>query len=211
MHERFLQNMMEILKLSCVQDMECDGETEVRLNPYLQRRHDEVVEKKDQVMSQEEQAALIKEYFSELVGEGMSPNEAAAKAINKVASLKTGGTIKENMMANLLPGTLRGKINSETQELYNVLPSSADLKVVLSTAKKYVDNVQKQPFTPKFRNFKLSNKFFDKITSSEGGLEYITNQLGFCIYNNGIDFMASIPLSMDIAALKKRIDDLLSS
>jgi len=75
--------------------------------------------------------------------------------------------------------------------------------------KKYIENVNKHPSSPKFRQFKLSNKFSDRITSSGGGIDCLVNQLGFRIYSNDIDFIASIPLSIDISALTKRIDELL--
>lgn len=207
------KNMMDVLKLSCVEDMDCDETEDEKSNPYLERSHDEVVEKEPVIeMTKEErdakQKATILKYFHQFVSEGMTPNEAGVKAINKVAS--ESATSKEGNNA-LLPGTLKGTKSVEAEEPSQNEIAPADLKLVLHTAKKYVDNVAKKPSTAKFRNFKLSNRVFDNITSLEGGLDYLVNQLGFRVYNNDMDFIASIPLSIDIMALRERIDNLLSS
>ena len=130
-----------------------------------------------------------------------SPNEAAAKAINMVADLARA-TNEEESSIGLMKGELSSVGNHQTCCVEN-------LNNVLSTAKKYVQNVQKQPFSPKFRSFKLSNKVSDRITSSEGGIECLVNELGFRTYSNDVDFMASIPLSIDISALILRINKLL--
>jgi hypothetical protein len=79
---------------------------------------------------------------------------------------------------------------------------------VLSTARRYVANVQKDPANPKFRNFRLSNKVFDKITSNAGSMELL-KALNFSVFHSDIDFMASIPLSSDLKLLDKVLDKLL--
>jgi len=201
------KNMMDILKLSFAEDMnttmDCDEEKNNGSNPYLEREADEsMTEQKP--MSKDEQTACIKKYFSQLVEDGMAPNEAAVKAINMVAELARAKD-EGKCSADLLPGTLKGtKSTGQSQTL-----SAKILDDVLSTAKKYIENVNKHPSSPKFRQFKLSNKFSDRITSSGGGIDCLVNQLGFRIYSNDIDFIASIPLSIDISALTKRIDELL--
>ena len=195
--------MMDILKLSFAEDMDvdCDETKHNCSNPYLERQGEETIVKQKPVLSKDEQAARIKEYFSQLVGDGMSPNEAAAKAINMVADLARA-TNEEESSIGLMKGELSSVGNYQTCCVEN-------LNDVLSTAKKYVQNVQKQPFSPKFRSFKLSNKVSDRITSSEGGIECLVNELGFRTYSNDVDFMASIPLSIDISALILRINKLL--
>lgn len=184
--------------------MDIDRETKNNCsNPYLEGQGEESIMKQPS-MSKDEQATRIKEYFSQFVGEGMTANEAAAKAINMVAELARSA-YGEKYSVDLMPGTLKGTKNaSKSQTL-----GAKNFKDVLSTALKYVENVQKNPSNPKFRCFKLSNKYCDRITSSEGGIEYLVNQLGFRTYSNEIDFMALIPLSIDISALITRIDRLL--
>lgn len=197
--------MMDILKLSCIENMDIDcDETEEAINPYLERS--DAVNTQTIKMSKEEQAIRIKNYFSQLVSEGMTPNDAVVKAINAVAKEVSSGVISGIL---LLPSNLKGTKQTESKNPFQVASSASDLKDILLTTKKYVKNVQKQPYNPKFRCFRLSNKFFDKITSTEGGLDYVVKDLGFRTYNTSLDFMASIPLSTDIDVLEKRIDDIL--
>ena len=72
---------MDILKLSCAEDMDCDETEDDKSNPYLVRSHDEVVEKEHvKEMTKEEQDAKqkskIEKYFHQFFSEGMTPNEA---------------------------------------------------------------------------------------------------------------------------------------
>ena len=199
--------MIEILKLSCVEDMDCSDEH--ISNPYVERSNEEfqrnAVTKR--TMSKEEQAMRIKDLFTNYVAKGLPPNDAAAKAINEVASeaisLKVG-------QLQLDPGSLSGTYTTNVIGSSAIMPDTTSLKDVLHTAKKYVENVQKKPYSPKFRSFKISNRFFDNITSADGGLECIVKYLGFAIHTAPLDYMASIPLSADTDAMKERIDALLS-
>merc|ERR1711971_619823 len=111
-------------------------------------------------------------------GKGMEPNEAVVKAINMVAREVSSGLKCSN---------LEGTKHTEARKSMQVTLSTRDLKNILLTTKKYVKNVQKQPFTPKFRSFKLSNRIFDNITSTNGGLDYVMQNLGFRVYNTTSD------------------------
>lgn len=86
---------------------------------------------------------------------------------------------------------------------------NATLLQVIKTAKKYLDNVQKEPFTSKFRRFKLSNKVFDRIVRVPGGIDQII-ALGFAVYITDTDFMASIPLGANLKTMEDAMDKLLS-
>ena len=79
---------------------------------------------------------------------------------------------------------------------------------VLSTAKKYVANVQKNPSNPRFRNFRLSNKVFDRITSTPGSIGLLKS-LGFVIFHSDADFVTSIPLSVDLTLMGSVFDNLM--
>ena len=81
---------------------------------------------------------------------------------------------------------------------------------VISTAQKYVANVQKDPTNPRFRNFRLSNKVFDKISSNAGSMELLKS-LNFSVFHSDIDFVASIPLSVDLELLSKVLDKALKT
>jgi hypothetical protein len=79
---------------------------------------------------------------------------------------------------------------------------------ILSTSLKYLQPVIKEPWTPKFRTFRLSNKVADRITRIEGGLGLL-QALGFEIFGTGYDFMATIPLLVDVEAMQAEIRRLL--
>ena len=81
--------------------------------------------------------------------------------------------------------------------------------IVLSTALKYLENAMKEPWTPKFRTFRLSNKVADKISRIEGGIGLLQS-LGFEIFGTGHDFMATIPLLVDLDSMKVQIESLLA-
>ena len=90
--------------------------------------------------------------------------------------------------------------------------SSGAKKVVnvLSIAKKYVANVQKDPYNPRFRNFKLSNKVFDTITTTRGSVDLLTT-IGFAVYPSDVDFIATIPLSTNLELLCNVLDSLIKA
>ena len=86
-------------------------------------------------------------------------------------------------------------------------PKSDTLRQIAETAKKYLDNAKKDPYTNRFRRFKLSNKIFDRIVVL-GGLDIITNW-GFAVYRTDTDFYASIPLAADLESIELSIDRVL--
>lgn len=196
--------MMDILKLSCAEDMDCTtDDTKEIPNAYLERGEETSNEKAIVAMSKDEQTARVKEYFSKLVLEGMEANKAAAEAINKVVEEMARGTNTTKV------GNLRGTKFITPQEVQRELPGKDKLRKILEIAKRYIKKVQKNPMSSRFRNFKLSNKVFDGITSTEGGLEYVIKDLGLRVRSTNADFVASIPLCVNIDALNKRIDDLM--
>lgn len=202
-----MQNMMDVLKLSCieVEDMDCDRIQ--RPNPYLEMDDEALNDNPVEAMSmsEEEKARRIKDLFSQLVSEGKSPKEAVLIAIKTVVDIAN----RQGNTHYLLSGGLKGIATTPAQELCQARP--AKLKTVLWAAKKYVENVQKKPYSPKVRCLKISNAYFDtNISSIEGGLEYLANFLGLRIYCTSTDFFASIPLSIDIDTLRRRIEKLLA-
>jgi peptide-N4-(N-acetyl-beta-glucosaminyl)asparagine amidase len=165
-------------------------------------------------------AARVKEIFPELVAMGMEPNAAAAKAIEQVTTEQTKST---KSVSKLDVGTLLG-----TSEICNAMDAGINvsdaginipellindtdnMRIVLNVAKKYIANVLKDPTIPRFRNIKLSNKVFDQITSIPDGIELLTN-LGFLVYHTDEDFVASIPLYVDLTRMCHVFDSLIKS
>jgi len=92
----------------------------------------------------------------------------------------------------------------------NTNSSRSMVRLILATAKKYLDNVYSNPSSFKYRQFKLSNKVFDRISSTAGGLDLVKS-IGFMIYFGGIDYMACIPLGMDLQWMQESLNKLLDS
>jgi len=78
----------------------------------------------------------------------------------------------------------------------------------LKVAAKYVGNAMKEPWSSKFRSFKLSNQVADKITRLEGGLA-ILQGIGFEISTTGQEFRAIIPVSVDLEQMNQLISQLI--
>ena len=79
-------------------------------------------------------------------------------------------------------------------------PSEENVKTILSTARKYLKNAIKEPWSPRFRSFRLSNKVADRITRIEGGLRLLTLH-GFDVITctgHTPDFLVTIPLLADL-------------
>merc|ERR1719491_2871041 len=89
-------------------------------------------------------------------------------------------------------------------------PRNVSNSNVAKTAKQYLNNVRKNPYAFRFRSFKMSNKIFDRITSSTDGIEDVLN-LGFSTYNNDTDFMACIPLGANLEGMNDTIEHFLSN
>lgn len=94
-------------------------------------------------------------------------------------------------------------------EVFAKASDVATLTGVLTTAKKYLDNASKEPFTSKFRSVRLGNKVFGRIVASPGGLDLLSS-IGFAVYTNSEDFFVSIPLGLDLTRALKMVSDTLA-
>ncbi len=189
--------MIETLKLSCIEE-ESEEEVEEELDENESNVASESVSKK--TMSREEFAERVKEIFMGFVSGGMSPNEAGAKAIlqanEESLSMKTSA-MEINEPEN----------EKEEEETFNAKDIE---RGAISLIIKYITKVKDNPSTPKYRMIKLGNKIFDQITSSKYALKYI-EFLGFQLFHNEFDFVATIPLSSDITLMKLTAEEFLST
>ncbi len=152
-------------------------------------------------------SARVKELFAQLIATGMEPNSAAAEAIMATIDQKN-----PNAITRLETGTLSG-----TSELFvskGVCENLCELKRtnamnVLTIAKRYLSNVQKDPSNLRFRNVRLGNKVFDQITSTPGGIAFLTD-LGFSVFHSDDDFIASIPMTANLAEMADVFENLLN-
>lgn len=158
-------------------------------------------------------ASRIKEIFETFTAQGMDSTQAAAKAIGTVA--------KEQKENGLDSGPLQGRAiqigphtpGDKLDQAFSTLRCQNSQPVAtaaLSTALKYVRNAIKEPWTPKFRTFKLSNKIADSITRAEGGIEVLEG-LGFDIFGTRQDFKATIPAAVDLEAMENKLADFLKT
>ena len=175
--------IMETIRLSLQE------EHPQNLTSYLERKSN----------NEEDTSERIKDLFNEFVATGLGPNEAAAKAINQVAVEQE---VKKQYM------NLNGTVLLEMPGKMDLKLHAGDTrKIFADVLMKYLKNIKKNPSNPKFRNFKISNKVFDKITSSEGGIQFVQS-VGFEIFHNESDFMCSVPLSADLDAMLEALESL---
>jgi hypothetical protein len=182
--------IMETIKLS-LQD-----EDPGRLSTYLEKNSN-----KDAANNDTDTSERIKQLFSDFTALGLNPNEAATKAINQVANEQQ----EKKKRKKQIKGSIHQKNEKETDKMKIISVGKGSRKNVSETMVKYLSNVKKNPSAPKYRCFKISNKVFDKIASSEWGLELV-HSVGFEIFSNELDFMCSIPLSSDLDAMLEAIE-----
>jgi hypothetical protein len=196
------REMLSMLELSCQEEEKV--EVDDKENPYLMGEPKEP--------KQVDLAGEIKLFFEKLVAEGCNPTAAAAKAIDMVAEEQKKGP-------KLEPGPLNGKaVRTGPPVSDDVLDqafayavernSPSEVADVLSAALKYLKNATKEPWSPKYRTFKLSNKVADQITRVDGGLGLLQS-LGFEVFGTSQDFKATIPVASDLEYVNKIITQLL--
>jgi Thioredoxin-like/PUB domain len=83
--------------------------------------------------------------------------------------------------------------------------SREQMKNLLATALKYVENAQKAPWNPKYRTIKLGNKVADAITRVSHGVTFLQCCLGFELTATPHDFTAIIPLESDLDVMQMSI------
>ena len=175
--------MLSMLELSCQEDdNEAKAENSDTANPYL---------KLDKPASLSGTAAL-------------EPGPLNGKAVGTTTS---ADSISERLSVDAAVKHIKEWNSSSTSGGGD--NDNAAVKVVLTTALKYLDNAIKEPWTPKFRTFRLSNKVADRITRVEGGIRLL-QCLGFEVFGTGNDFMATIPLVVDLDSMKVKIESLLA-
>jgi len=199
--------LLSMLQLSCEEDMVVKKMGDAEGDLYLTSTENLNPKPVDP-------ASRIKEIFETYTGKGMDPTEAAAKAIEDVAQ-------EQKKRNGLDSGPLYGKAiqigphipDNQLDQAFSTLRRQNPHPVAidaLSTTLKYVRNAAKEPWTPKFRTFKLSNKIADSITRAEGGIEVLEG-LGFDIFGTRQDFKATLPVAANLEAMENKLTELLNS
>ena len=177
------KEMLDLLQVSCV-ETKVEEIRNPKTEAYLTRAADA--------------KTRIKNNFTLLVEEeGLSKNEAAAKAI-----------LRETAAVAPMDGffSVQNEGTGAIEKAMEITLSS-DLITVVTTALKYVENAAKKPWNPKFRQFKLSNKVADRITRVSGGLELLCS-LGMQVYPTAEDFIMDVPLDVDLEELCNSLNSL---
>lgn len=197
------QELLSMLELSTQEEIHIGEELDVDEIPYLKR----TVNGDDGNAKQHNFSAGTRVHFDHLVEAGHDPNSAAATAPKMVSDeINPPGPLNGRA---LYRGASRPTFEIE-RLLGKVLEWNAAASAVniLSTAEKYLKNVLKQPWEPKFRSFKLSNRVADTITRVEGGWRLL-EALGFEVVGTNQDFKASIPVSADLRGIDERITNMM--
>lgn len=74
---------------------------------------------------------------------------------------------------------------------------NADMRHVVETAMKYLENAKQQPWIPKFRSFRLGNRVADRITRVPHGVSFLES-IGLEVLATETDFVMTIPVDMDL-------------
>jgi hypothetical protein len=158
-------------------------------------------------LQQTDLSSRIRMHFDRLVHSGHDPNSAAASALRIVSEgvnprgpFNGKASYRGKPRQELTIESLLGKVVE-----WNVASSVAS---ILSTAQKYLKNTLKEPWEPKFRSFKLSNKIADTVTRVEGGWTLL-EALGFEVVGTSQDFKANIPVSADLQRMDESITHLM--
>jgi hypothetical protein len=210
---------MAMLELSCEEDLTKTNTNhgQSKEHPYLTKS---TSDSEAATVDTRDPSELIKEMFANLVTDGLEPNAAAAKAIQMIAEQKKNATktpsldsgplndIAWKLMENMDAPPSTEKFASSVISWND--SGKAALHTVVSTAQKYLENATREPWNPRFRSFKLSNKVVDRITRVEGALELVCS-LGLYMYPTETDFFVCIPLSTDLDQMKEAMSHLLST
>jgi hypothetical protein len=166
------------------------------------------------VESKEDVAVRVKSTFTKLVEElGMPPNAAAAKAI-RIATGQASSVAVELSGTELVSDD-EGR-RSPTSEMLRIVERLAKdgvdpartAEAALATALKYAENARNEPWNPKFRLFKLSNKVADRMMPM---LELFTACLGVEVGATDSDFCGSFPVCLNLDELVRQLHQLIEA
>jgi nucleoredoxin len=206
--------MLDILALSCEEAEKTIGADSDKVDCTTrqnQKASDYLIRKKA-ANNADDSAAIVKSIFTELVANGTSPNEAAAEAIKRTTQQPLGrfeGTLKGvGSIADSSEAKSTTIVKAAEVLLHLNAGDKSKITNIVTTAKKYVTNALKEPTNSRFRSFRLSNKVFDQITSVAGSIQLLTC-IGFSVFPSDADFVAAIPLYVDLKAMADVLDTLL--
>jgi hypothetical protein len=148
--------------------------------------------------SKVEIAVRVDLMFERLVKEqGMLPNSAAAKAIS-IATGHASSVVIEMCCGQLTEDASDSGSARSTDPMKILMQQAGEIEQAsdaLATALKYMENARREPWNPKFRRFKLSNKNADRIMPA---LEILVSFWGMEVVCMDSDYYGSIPIGMEL-------------
>ncbi|KAI2498344.1 Transglutaminase protease [Fragilaria crotonensis] len=202
------KELISMLQLSCRDDKLENATSSPSDHPYLIRPDAwKCPERVDPT-------AQVKEIFAKLVSEGETPNAAAAKAIKLVG--QTGqnpifceGSLTAVSNTQIEVATEQVRIEELVARVKASNPYSEDIaQLIVRHLSVFLDNAAREPWNPKYRSMKLSNKVVDKITRVEGTLDLIC-RLGMSVMPTCQDFLVTIPLAADLDRIRTGVSSAL--
>lgn len=201
------KELISMLELSCEQEEE---KHTVSNHPYLIRTEPRQYQKPI------DPAARVKEIFTKLVADGEEPNAAAAKAIKVVSSQKAssstfgeGGLISGSFL-QVEPDNYADALQKSLARVRENNPYSEDIcEMILRTISKFLDNAAREPWNPKFRSMKLSNKIVDRVARVGNTLDLLC-RLGMSLEPTSQDFMVTIPLAANMDRIRSDVSKTLT-
>ena len=202
------KELISMLELSCGEDNDEIATPSRSDHPYLVRT--------DPWMSPKrlDPAAQVKEIFTKLVAEGEAPNTAAAKAIKLVGQAVQHSPFGEGVLSAVSSTQIEvAPAEVKIQELVARIkmnnPNAEDItQLIFRHLCVFLDNAAREPWNPKYRSMKLSNKVVDRMTRVEGSLELIC-RLGMRVVPTSQDFLVTIPLSADLDRIRTDVSNVL--
>lgn len=204
------QQLLELLAMSNVEETDScvDVRPTVEFCSYLVR---------NKFVEQQERIDMM---AAQLIDDNMDEAEAYETAEQAVELSMVDEN--ENMKESLLDGLFeRIDISDISTEGYpSISPSDIaeeiirkngreQLNSVLTTIFKYFNNCFEEPWNPKYRKFQLSFKVADSIIKVDGSIKLMLS-VGFEISCTNEDYIAYIPIPMDLDQMKNSITSLRS-
>jgi Thioredoxin-like/PUB domain len=167
---------------------------------HSQDQASEYVRRSNVVEPKKDTAADVQRTFKLLVDDhNLSPNVAAARAIRIVAG-QSSHMLFELQSVKVACPTRRTAESFRSH--FQGMKRSAETSTALSTALKYLENVQKEPWNPKFRQFKLSNKIADRLFPA---FEATTRSSTMEVVGSGSEYTVSIPMFVHLDEVVKEL------
>jgi hypothetical protein len=173
---------------------------------------------RDKFIEEEKRVEMLVEQLVEDHDDNMNEEEAydIARQAVKLSMMDDDDNLKESCLDGLFQKLIirdtstKGVSSTSPAEIAEqILISNGTVQLVAAivTIRKYFNKCYTEPWNPKYRKFQLSFKVADQITKVNGSIELILS-MGFEVYCNTDDYVACIPITLDLDHVRKLIASL---